>query len=276
MILRLARATGLAGVFAAVCLTSGSSLCAQHIADLTVRDKTEVFIQHMVKFMNVEPEKYQAMVLEYEIGAALSEITKLENGDLSNNFVVSALVELHDDFGKAKKHYDAGQDAEALEAFRPLARVPDPYIAANAKLLMAELHFRGGRFQDAIDLADGLIQKDRLRLPNDYRACELVALSFEKLKKPLLEMAQYYILVVDYNVTIPKKLQARAQKRLNLLSARVGKPMTKVADWMGDVERALDQEITGEPTQEQEGEILVSLDKLIELQEAIERKPGGG
>ena len=45
---------------------------------------------------------------------------------------------------------------------------------------------------------------------------------------------------------------------------------------MDVVEKSLKNEITGDPTQTQERQIVTALDKLIELQEAKERKACGG
>ena len=251
-------------------LLAPSATQAQHVSELTRRDKSEIFIQHVVKFMKIQPEDYQAMVLEYEIGTALAEITKIDQGAFGADFIRSALAELNADFGAALKLFDEGKDSEAREAFRALARHVDPYVSSNAKLVSAELDFRNGRYQDVVDAAETLIDTQRMRLIQDHRACELVAMAFGKLGKPMLEFSQYYILAIDYP-EIPPDVQKRTQAKVNELAAKIGKPLHTVAGWMNAVEKALVAEETGESTQTQERDIVTHLDKLIELQEARER-----
>jgi len=117
-----------------------------------------------------------------------------------------------------------------------------------------------------------IVAKDRLYLIRDHRACELIALCFEKLKKPLLEFVEYAILLTDYN-DLPKEVSDKAKARLAALNDEVGRPLGTVANWMNEVEKLLVKEVTkNDPTQRRETEIVSALDKLIELQEARERK----
>ena len=96
--------------------------------------------------------------------------------------------------------------------------------------------------------------------------------SFEKMKKPLLEFVQYAILLTDYE-ELPKDVADRAKARLAKLNQEAGRPLRTVANWMNQVEKWLAQEVTRkDPTQRKETEIVYALDKLIELQEARERK----
>lgn len=262
---------------AALLLFAGAALplSAQHPSEFNARDKTEIFIQHMVKFMKVEPAAYQAMVLEFEIGAALAELSSVDIHRTSN-FIHRALEELNPQYRRAHELIEAGKDAEALAALKDLIRHQDPYIAAHARLLRVELDFRAGRHDQVIELCERINLKDRLYLVQGYRACELIALSFEKLQKPLLEFAQYAILLIDYE-DLPKELEKRARSRLLALNDRVGNPLHKVAGWMNQVEKLLAREFTSEePTQAKERQIVTALDKLIELQEARERNTCSG
>lgn len=261
------------------CVSLAVPLAAQHPSEFTARDKTEVFIQHVVKFMKVEPSEYQAMVLEYEIGTILSELAGFELAQ-SSNFIRRALKEFHPGFAAAQDLFDAGKDAEAVAAVEPLLRALDPYVLAHAELLRAELHFRAGEYDKVIERAERVNLKHRIHVIDDHRACELIALAFEKQERPLLEFAQYAILLIDYE-DLPKDLETRAKKRLEALNETVGRPLHTVASWMNQVERLLSRELTGEePTQVKERQIVSALDKLIELQEAKERNTcsscGGG
>lgn len=268
------------------------ALRAQHPGALTPRDKTEVFIQHLVKVARLDPARYRALVLEYEIGTAIGELAHEgadadgSHGDCAEHagiamadFIQSALKEIHPAYADALKLKEDGKTAEAREATRPLAAKADPYLSAHANLLLAEIDFAeaAGRadresLERVIALSERIIEKDRLYLIQDHRACELIALAFEKLKKPLHEMVQYAILLTDYE-GLPPEVEARAKARIAVLDEEAGRPLGMVADWMNGVEKLLAKEVTAkDPTQEKEVEIVSALDKLIELQEARERK----
>jgi hypothetical protein len=273
------------------------TLRAQDPADLTPRDKTEVFIQHLVKVARLDPARYRALVLEYEIGTAIGELAhgdgeaEGENHDscadhaglAMADFIRSALREIHPAYGEALALAEAGKHAGAREAARDLAGKPDPYLAAHANLLLAEIDFAeavpaaGGTYpaealENVIARSERIVQKDRLYLIQDHRACELIALAFEKLGKPLHELVQYAILLTDYE-NLPPEVAARANARIAALDEKAGRPLGLVADWMNSVEKLLAKEVTArDPTQEKEIEIVSALDKLIELQEARERK----
>jgi hypothetical protein len=288
-------------------LAAAAPLAAQSPADLHAREKTEVFIQHLAKVAKIDPSRYQALVLEYEIGNALTELSaglsagqSAAEGDESPkekgscgasgvgaNFIDRALKEIHPEYARAAQLKSEGKVAEARQAAQAIESHPDPYLAAHARLLLAELAFeeaqaagesrdneRGNEraYEKVISLAEKIGQNDRLYLLKDHRACELIAISFEKLKKPLLEMIQYALLLTDYD-DLPPEVEGRAKTRLAALDGEFGRPLTTVSIWMNKVEKLLNREITGkEPTQKEEKEIVSALDKFIELQEARERK----
>lgn len=265
---RLATAIGLS--CAVICLLPGS-LKAQHASVLTPHDKSEVYIQHLVKIMKVDPSKYQAMVLEYELAAALVAGEVMDADLLAANFIENSLRELYPLYGRAVRYAEEKKDDEAARILRALLVHSDPYLLAHAELLKAELDFRAGKYDKVIERCERLALRSRMRLIADHRVCELIALSFEKLDKPLLAFAQYWILLVDYH-DLPPRVESRVKTRVAALNSKVGRPMHKVAGWMNQVEKLLAEEQTAEdPTQKQEREIVTALDKLVELQEARER-----
>lgn len=270
---------------------SQRTLLAQSPADLGAREKTEIFIQHLVKVSKIDSAKYQALVLEYEVGTALAELTKeVKEGEepapsanpagfVLDGFVERALKEIHPAYANLCSLAEAGKLDEARDAARALAGSVDPYVAAHANLALAEVEFKAAlagsdssQYEKVVNSCERIAQKDRLYLVRDHRACELIALCFEKLKKPLLEFLQYAILLTDY-MDVPTELENKVKARLAALREEVGQPLGLVANWMNEVEKLLAREVTTkDPTQKQETEIVSALDKLIELQEAQERK----
>ena len=285
-----------------VALGLAAGLPAQNPGELSPRDKTEVFIQHLVKVARIDPNRYRALVLEYEIGTALSELAheghhgkagdagKTEpDGDkscctaagvaLTGNFIRSALQEIHPEYARALKLEEEGKLAGARDLAKTLEAKADPYLAAHARLLLAEVDYSAALetkdksgFERVISLCERIGQKDRLYLVDDHRACELIALSYGKLEKTLHEFVQYAILLTDY-YDLPPEVEMRVKAKLAALGEENGKPLGTVATWMNKVEKLLGKEITArDPTQAQETEIVSALDKLIELQEARERR----
>jgi hypothetical protein len=257
----------------------------------------------------LDPARYRAMVLEYEIGSALWELAHehqdgheeapgqgspgqtapghheeepgccAASGFIGLDFIESALKEIHAEYGAAAKLHDEGKLDEARAALKPLAGKVDPYVAAYSSLRLAEVEHAlasagGGRsgHEKVLSICERLGRDARMYLVTDHRACELIALSLEKLGKPLHEAVQYMLLLTDYN-DLPKEVGARAQARLAALEGVAQAPLGTVGSWMDQVEGLLEKEITAkDPTQSQELEIVSGLDKLIELQEARERK----
>ena len=253
------------------------TLAADETFDFTAHEKTEIFIQHIVKFMKLDPAQYQAMVIEYEVAVALEEISSIMKSapsgqnSLRSNFIRNALQEIRPDYSKALEHFEAKRNEAAIQAAEPLLQDVNPYVVAHARLLRAELDFRAEKYEKVIERCEIIAHKERLHLADDYRACELIAQSFNKLEKPILELAQYLILLVDYE-ELPPDVQRQAKSRLAALKNVAGEPLHTVAGWMNQVEKFLGREITStKPTQVKERAIVSALDKLIELQEARER-----
>ncbi len=259
------------------CGAAPSPLCAQHPSEFTSRDKTEIFIQHLVKTMKLDPTRYRAMVLEYEIGSALREISPEIAADLDTvDFIRSSLRELYPDYHSASMYFEGGKTEEAASTLAKLdtsalGNRPNPYLHAYAMLLEAEIDFSKERYKQVIEKCNRLNREARTLLIADWRACELIALAYNRQKETLLEFAQYALLMTDYD-NLPGTLKQRAEERLAVLKDEHGKPLQTVAGWMNQVEKLISREITSEaPTQKQEQGIVVALDKLIELQEAVER-----
>ncbi len=284
----------------------GLTLRAQGPADLGPREKTEVFIQHLVKVSKLDPTLYRALVLEHEIGAAMADFAgeqdeahaekpghdkdaeccagTLGSIAVAQNFMQAALRELHPPYAQALKYFEEGRFTEAREIAKALSLKSDPYLAAHGSLLFAEAELalaraeKGavlrdtGAFTSVLDTCERISRSDRLYLIEDHRACELIALCFEALGKTLQEATQYAILLTDYN-DLPGELRDRARARLAALEEASGNPLGTVASWMNKVKKLLDEGQTAkDPTQLQEIDIVSALDKLIELQEARERK----
>lgn len=261
-----------------VMVAAVAPLRAQHVSELTHRDKTEIFIQHLVKILDLDPGLYRSMVLEYEIGTALAEASPEIAKDLAGvDFIRNSLAELYPAFAKAEVGLQAADEAAAQAALETLEKDTggawaNVYLRAYAGLLRAELDWLAQRDDALIRRCEDLQRDHRKHLIADHRVAELIALAYGRLDRPLMEFAQWALITTDFEEA-PNELKERADARMAELNQKVGKPLHAVAGWMNEVEKYLAKELTGdEPTQEKEGEILVALDKLIELQEALERQ----
>lgn len=248
-----------------------SPLFAQGVHELKRTDKIELFLQHLGKVARVEAPVYQSLLLEYELAQTLAELGSPHPDPLLGDFISRSLEKLHAEFSAVLKSQAQGDLAAAQATFLSLEGKGDPYLAAYSRLGLAEIERAQGRHRESMQRAGLLIQKDRRYLLPDHRACELVALGYEAQEKPLLEFLQYAILMIDYK-EVPEEVKERVGLRLAALQEKTGHPLRHVAGWMDAVEKWIQELKTGaEPTQKQQGEILVALDKLIELQEARER-----
>ncbi len=264
-------------------------------SNLSPEEKTTGFVQHLVKVARLDPARYQALVLQYEIGRAIDELRAIEHerheergpagetccagdafGFAGVDFIDKALAEIFPRYGELEALRKKGDTEAARALARDLTGHADPYLSAYAQLRLAEMDFdalNGSPEACRLVIArcEEVVRKQRLYLIPDYRASELIARCYQILEKPLFELVQYAILLVDFQ-HLPGELSARAKARVAELSQKVKRPLGEVSTWMDAVEKLLDQEVTSEaPTQESETQILAALDKLIELQEAKER-----
>jgi hypothetical protein len=156
-------------------------LRAQHPAELSAEEKTEIFVGHLVRVARIDPERYRSLVLEYEIGRALRELGAAaraapdaadhdhesgahgaeEEGEpgagpehpsaLDGDFIQSALKEVYPRYAEALALLEGGKPEAALDLTRSLASGiekgaadgagANPYLAAYASLLAAEAEY---------------------------------------------------------------------------------------------------------------------------------------
>jgi hypothetical protein len=269
--MRVRRFCVLHGLLLLLLLAGAPGLRAQAPHELERSDKIELYLQHLGKVVKVEPELYQSMLLEYELGRSLAELGSPHPDPLLGDFIRRGVEKLQPDLAAARAKLEAKDFDAAAAALKALALQSDPYLSAQARLDLAEAALAAGHAKDALDAAEQVVHRDRQFLLADHRACEIAALAFRALGKQTLEFLQYAILLTDYR-EVPAEVEARVKARLEELARESGKPVATVAGWMDDVEKLVGGFKTGEdPTQKQQGEILVALDKMIELQEARER-----
>ncbi len=289
----------LAVTLSVLLLGTSREVAGQTPSNLSPEEKTTGFVQHLVKVARLDPARYRALVLEYEIGRAIDELRAIEHeshdhgtaareaccggdsfGFAGVDFIDKALGEIFPRYGEIKALREKGDDRKAREVARDLAASADPYVSAYAQLRLAELDFEGldgspEACQRVMTRCEEIVRKQRLYLIADYRASEMIARCYQMLDKPLFELVQYTILLVDFQ-HLPDEVSSRAKSRVTELAKTVTRPLGQVSTWMGAVERLLDEEVTGEdPTQDKETQVLAALDKLIELQEAKERNTCG-
>ncbi len=269
---------------------------AQDVSHLSPQEKIEGFIQHVVKVARIDPARYSALVLEYEIGRALDELRAIEHEahaaegettccaheDLAysgDDFIAGALKEIYPEYRKLVELLES-DPAAAREKAREIERGNDPYLTAYAALAGVQLDFTAAKRSEGngaeaylriVEKCERIVANHRLYLVPDYEASELIAKCFGALGRPLFELTQTMIVLTDFQ-HMPDARKAELKGRAEELSKQVGAPLGKVGNWMGGVERLLEKEVTGlDPTQAEETKILAALDKLIELQEAIEK-----
>lgn len=254
-----------------VLLNLSPGLLGQSASDMEPADKIELFLQQIGRVAPVEPEVYQSFLLEYELALSLTELGTPHPEPLLGNFVLRSLRKLFPGLEKAITALESGDLEGAAAAFTKLAAKGNPFLSAHCRLELAEIDLAAGRHAEAIRTAERIVRQDRQFLITDHRAGAIIAECFRAQKRPVLEFLQWGILLVDYRA-LPPAVQTRAKERLAKLEKITGRPVQAVAGWMDTVQRLIrDLHTAADPTQTKQGEILVSLDKMIELQEARER-----
>ncbi len=253
-------------------LSVSAGLRAQADFELKRVDKIELFLQHVGKVVQVEAAVYESLLLEFELAQTLRELGSSLPRDSVGNFVRRSLTKMHPEFAAALREQEEGELDAAEKRFKTLDAKGDLYLSIHCQLQLAEIEHARGQHEASIRRAEEVIERGRRYLLDDHRACELVALGFEAQKRDFLEYLQYSILITDY-LELPAETQARVKAKLAELGKKYSKPLTRVASWMADVERLIDSFKTSEdPTQRKQIEVTHALKKLVELQEARERK----
>lgn len=256
---------------AGLLLGNAPGVFGQDAHEMTRTDKIELFLQHIAKVVQVSPDVYQSLLLEYELAQSITELGLAHPEPLLGEFVEIALKRLHPDFAEAVATYEAQPRDDAAPKFELLVAKRDPFLTARARLYLAEIELAGKRYGKAREIAQSLIDTERQHLLPDYRACEIVAECFRAANQTVLELLQYAILLTDYR-GMPPQVEARAKQRIAAIQKESGSPTKVVANWMDEVETLIRTlETAKDPTQTKQGQILVALDKMVELQEARER-----
>lgn len=253
-----------------ICLAV-SNLYAQAPHELGRQDKIQMYLDYLGRVIQLDPDKFSALLLEFELARSLGEIGTPHPEPLIGDFITRSTGKLHPRYARAVALFRDGKHEEARPLFERLASEKEIYLAAGARLHLAEIDGAAGRHESCLKHAEDVVQGRRVFLLDDYRACELMARAFRHIGKPLLESLQYQILLTDYR-DVPEEVQTRAKARLAELQGKAGKPLSLVSNWMGAVERWIKEyETSADPTQGKQKDIHAGLEKLIELQMARER-----
>ncbi|MBN1421145.1 MAG: hypothetical protein JXP34_20400 [Planctomycetes bacterium] len=246
-------------------------LAAQDPYDLTPGEKSELFLEHLLRFAGAPREKVTELALRYELASALS--AEEDAGvDLVGDFIRQAMLETQDRFREAMAAIDAGKDGDAAGILEELAAGRDPYLKAYARFEMAKIHERAGRHVEASAALDRLLRENRMQLIPDDEARFLSARCFETMERDLIAYLEYLLFLVQFPEA-PKEMRDEATAKAHALEAKIGKPLTHVASRMDQIGEWLGEEKTSDdPTQKEERELVSALDKFIELAEERERR----
>jgi len=250
---------------------SAGPLGAQDPLDLTPGEKSELFLEHLLRFAGTPREKVMELALRYELAAALSAEEEAEV-DLVGDFIRDAMLETLERFRDGVRAVEAGKDGDAAPIFQELAAGRDPYAKAYARFEIAKIHERAGRHTEAVEALDRLLRENRMHLIPDAEARLLSARCYETLKRDLIAYLEYLLFLIQFP-DAPKAMRDDATAKAQALEAKIGKPLTHVASRMDKIGEWLGEEKTSDdPTQKEERELVSALDKFIELAEERERR----
>ncbi len=225
------------------------------------------FMQDTLTSKALTAEQRTAMLKE------LDDATKDGAGDFA---LTRALVAAHPKLSQALGKFADEEFPEAIKLLTELSKSEDQYLAAHAEFYLARAYMIDERYEDALPLLDKLAGADK----SDKTLSAGDALFFKAIcHDKLLERTEALIAFATFlrqNPAASERLLVGAEMKVEELKLLADGSLWDVTERMDFSRRHLDMAKTADPTQKQQGTIIVMLDKLIEEAEKKENGGGGG
>ncbi len=223
------------------------------------------------------PRSKVARVLSSLGGEGDAWRARMAKGEVATRDVVHRiLLEKHEDYRKAVAAFDRdGVNAEDFEKI--VANTTDPALKAHATF------FAGRAWLNLDDFDKACASFDRVRgeLANATPWTDEAAfyLGYSFARKPELEddkdalcKARARACLEQLPATAPERVQENAKWLLRELAGEGSGPLLELARRMDTIERSIDHEKTGRPTQKRQEAVISEIDRLIAL---MREKEGG-
>ena len=232
-------------------------------------DKVKVineFLEHLKQVSDV-PEALRTEATEL--------VTAFRDDEYSRDFALTeGLAVVYPEFGQALESLASDETDQARELLQKLSGSEDQYLAADATFYLARSNVFEEDYEEALPLFDRVLTD-----LSDYSVQNGNALYFKGMAQGALlhradAKATLEKFVNDYP-NAPERMKISAQRRLYELSLIEDGSLYDVFERMAYSRRNLELERTGEPTQQQQDEIVKILDKLIKKVEDQESSGQG-
>jgi hypothetical protein len=174
----------------------------------------------------------------------------------------------------AVKLSEAGDPRAVLELSKVLAETKDPTVQGHVRYHLARALLDGDDPEHTVDVLNDYLKQNANRTPLDDEVVYFYAQALAEVPsaEEAMRLFQAYL---EWFPRASERYRATAHQRLNELRGQKDNPLHGLADGMKKVGRDLGKQKTGKPTQDKEQELMVELDRLIELYVQMEKKSGG-
>jgi hypothetical protein len=174
----------------------------------------------------------------------------------------------------AVKLSEAGDPRAALALSKLLADNKDPTVQGHVRYHLARAFLDGDDPEHTVDVLNEYLKHNANLTPLDDEVVYFYAQALAEVPsaEEAMRLFQAYL---EWFPRASERYRATAHQRLNELRGQKDNPLHGVADGMKKVGRDLGQQKTGKPTQDKEKDLLVELDRLIEMFQEQEKKNSG-
>ncbi|MEX2213623.1 MAG: hypothetical protein WD768_05820 [Phycisphaeraceae bacterium] len=223
------------------------------------------FMQHTLQSKAV-PAETRVLIL--------SELDAAAKDQAGEHTLTRVIVAVNPELSKALADFADEDFTKAVASLKNLSKSEDTYLAAHADFYLARAYMVQEKFEDALPILDKLAGAER----SDLTLHAGEALFYKGIcHDKLLERVEALISLATFlrqNPDASERLTVGAMHKVEELKAMIDGSLWDVENRMDYSRRRLDLEKPDDPTQKEQKNIIVMLDKLIE--EAEQKENGGG
>ncbi len=212
-----------------------------------------------------------------QMGADDARITAFEKECEDSSVGIAAdtlLGDLDEALGTATELALDGDPRAALALAEIVSTTQDVFVRGDARYHLGRVFLDADDPEKAVELFTDYLRNDRNRLPLDAEVAFFYATALAEI--PNVDGAAHaFGDYLELFPNAPERMRALAAQRKAELEAQFQNPLHEIADEMKGVKRSLEKQKTGKPTQDEQDQIVTSLQKIIEQLEEREKQASG-
>lgn len=208
--------------------------------------------------------------------AQVAQVIETDGMDAARqqDVLMSLLATLHPTFKQARELLGEEETVKAVAVLKTLLKADDPFLAANARFLLARAYAMDEIYEEALPLLEQIAGKDLDKTLHSGDALFMLGVAQARTlhrKEAIAALNTFN----NFYPEAPERMRIGAQTLVSELLYKDSKPLADVGDRMSYSERRLTQQYTAKPLQEEHDRIIAILDKLIKEAEEKEKSGSG-